>query len=202
MSARTVIAGAILAGGQSRRMGKDKAFLDLAGMPMMERAIERLRPQVTQLVLNVHGETQALGKYGLPVVTDTTSDHQGPLAGILACLRWAETEGFPWLATAAVDTPFFPKDLVQRLETVLRDKTMATASSGGRLHPVFGLWKTELAPALEREIGKGLRSVNQWVALHTPGIAQWPTELYDPFFNINEPDDMSKAQHILSAFAP
>lgn len=202
MSARTPIAGAILAGGQSRRMGKDKAFLELAGTPMIGRVIERLRPQVTELVLNAHDDTQALGKYGLPVVTDCAPDHQGPLAGILACLRWAEAEGFPWLATVAVDTPFFPTDLVQRLETVVRDKTMAAASSGGRLHPVFGLWKTALAPALEREIGKGLRSVNQWVALHAPGIAEWPTLPYDPFFNINEPEDMTKARQILSAFAP
>jgi molybdopterin-guanine dinucleotide biosynthesis protein A len=202
VNARSIIAGAVLAGGQSRRMGKNKAFLDLAGTPMIQRAIDRLRPQVGQLILNVHEDTDALGNYGLPVVTDSAHDHQGPLAGILACLRWAEAGGVPCLVTVAVDTPFFPKDLVQRLETVAQDKTMAAASTGGRLHPVIGHWKSELSQTREREIGNGLRSVNQWVALHASGIAEWPSEPYDPFFNINKPEDMTKAQHILSEFAP
>jgi molybdopterin-guanine dinucleotide biosynthesis protein A len=196
------VAGSILAGGQSRRMGEDKAFIVLAGAPLIERAIDRLRPQVAELILNVHQETKALRGYGLPVVEDRACDHQGPLAGILASLRWAEAEGFHWLATAAVDTPFFPSDLVARLDAASKDKTMAAASSGGRLHPVFGLWSTALAGALEREIGKGLRSVHQWVALHDAGIADWSTLPYDPFFNINRPDDVMTASQILNEHAP
>jgi molybdopterin-guanine dinucleotide biosynthesis protein A len=202
VSIRPVIAGAILAGGQSRRMGEDKAFLTLAGTPMIERIRDRLRPQVAQLILNVHEATSALGAYGLPVVTDPAGDHDGPLAGMLASLRWAEAQGIPWIATAAVDTPFFPKDLVARLEAAAQDRPMAAARSGGRLHPVFGLWKTELASALEREIGKGLRSVHQWVALHDAGIADWPTEPYDAFFNINKPEDLAKAVRMIDEFAP
>jgi molybdopterin-guanine dinucleotide biosynthesis protein A len=76
------------------------------------------------------------------------------------------------------------------------------ASSGGRLHPVFGLWNTALANELECQIGKGQRSARQWVALHDAGIAEWPAEPYDPFFNINQPDDVTKAHQILAEFAP
>jgi molybdopterin-guanine dinucleotide biosynthesis protein A len=196
------IAGSILAGGQSRRMGEDKSFLVLGGTPLIERAIDRLRPQVGQLILNVHQDTKELGAYGLPIVEDADGDHQGPLAGLLASLRWAETQGIPWIATAAVDTPFFPKDLVARLEAASQDKTMAAARSGGRLHPVFGLWRSELASALGREMGQGLRSLHQWVALHDAGIADWPTRPYDPFFNINRPEDVTKASQILNEHAP
>jgi molybdopterin-guanine dinucleotide biosynthesis protein A len=124
------IAGSILAGGQSRRMGEDKSFLVLGGTPLIERAIDRLRPQVGQLILNVHQDTKELGAYGLPIVEDADGDHQGPLAGLLASLRWAEAQGISWIATAAVDTPFFPKDLVARLEAAAQDKTMAAARSG------------------------------------------------------------------------
>jgi molybdenum cofactor guanylyltransferase len=196
------IAGSILAGGQSRRMGEDKSFLVLGGTPLIERAIDRLRPQVGQLILNVHQDAKELGAYGLPIVEDADGDHQGPLAGLLASLRWAETQGIPWIATAAVDTPFFPKDLVARLEAASQDKTMAAARSGGRLHPVFGLWRSELASALGREMGQGLRSLHQWVALHDAGIADWPTRPYDPFFNINRPEDVTKASQILNEHAP
>jgi molybdopterin-guanine dinucleotide biosynthesis protein A len=181
-------------------MGEDKAGFSLAGTTMIERAMDRLRPQVSALVLSLHQPAKA--NHGLPVTLDAAGDHQGPLAGILAALRWAETSGLPWVATVAVDTPFFPKDLVYRLKAAARDKAMAVASSGGRLHPVFGLWRSELAPALRSEMGKGLRSARQFVALHDAGIADWPSEPYDPFFNINQPDDVSMATRILTEFAP
>jgi molybdenum cofactor guanylyltransferase len=202
VSAASSIAGSILAGGQSRRMGEDKAFLTLAGKTLIARALERLRPQVAQLILNAHESALDLDTFGLPVVTDRGPDHQGPLAGILASLRWAEGAGIPWIATVAVDTPFFPKDLAERLAAAAQGKTMAAASSGGRLHPVFGLWKAELAGALEQQIGQGLRSVHDWVALHDAGIAEWSTHPYDPFFNINRPEDAAKAEQILREFAP
>ena len=200
MSARGAIAGVILAGGQSRRMGENKALLTLAGRTLMERALERLRPQVSRLALNLHEAVTEVP--GLAVVLDEGGDHQGPLAGILAALRWAEREGFRWVATAAVDTPFFPTDLVQRLSAAAQDKTMAAASSGGRLHPVFGVWETTLAQALEIETASGLRSARQWVASHDAGFADWPVEPFDPFFNINQPDDVAKAARILAEFTP
>ena len=79
---------------------------------------------------------------------------------------------------------------------------MAAASSGGRLHPVFGVWDTTLVRALEIETASGLRSARQWVARHDAGIADWPAEPFDPFFNINRPDDVAKAARILAEFTP
>jgi molybdopterin-guanine dinucleotide biosynthesis protein A len=202
VSERASIAGAILAGGQSRRMGENKAILSLAGMSLMERAIHRLRPQVCELILNVHERAPGFGVHDLTVVPDAGGDHQGPLAGILAALRWAETAGIARIATAAVDTPFFPLDLVHRLAAAAPGKAVSVARSGGRLHPVVGLWDTALAGELERQLGKGLRSAQAWVALHDAAIADWPVAPYDPFFNINQPGDVTKASAILDEFAP
>ena len=198
----SAIAGCIIAGGASRRMGEDKAVLEFGGMPLVVHAIERLKPQVTSLIINAHDDSADFSAYGLPVVTDPAADRQGPLAGILASLRWAEKNDIAWIATIAVDTPFFPRDLVSRLAEAAQDKELACASSAGRLHPVFGLWKAELAQELEQQIENGLRSVRQWVALHDAGIAQWPAEPYDPFFNINSPADMAVALGIETEFRP
>jgi molybdopterin-guanine dinucleotide biosynthesis protein A len=196
------IAGAILAGGQSRRMGEDKAQFHLGGVTLLERAIERFRPQVASLIINVHAETAVLRRYGLLVVEDAEEPHQGPLAGLLAALCWARENHFAWLATAAVDTPFFPRDLVARLVEAARGHDMAVARSGERLHPVFGLWKTTLASDLGEFIKDGSRSVHHWATTYDAGIAEWPTHSYDPFFNINAPDDVSTALLIEAEFRP
>ena len=183
-------------------MGEDKAVLEFGGMPLVAHAIERLKPQVTSLIINAHDASADFSAYGLPVVTDPPGDRQGPLAGILAALRWARQNDIAWIVTIAVDTPFFPRDLVSRLAEAAADKELACASSAGLIHPVFGLWKAELAQELQRGIENGLRSARQWVALHDAGIARWPTQPYDPFFNINNPADREAALRILAEVQP
>lgn len=197
-----VIAGGILAGGQSRRMGEDKARLVLDGAPLLDLAIARLKPQVSALVVNRHDLKVPVDTHGLPVVTDAVGDHQGPLAGLLAALDWAGHLGFTSVATVAVDTPFFPRDLVAKLAGAAQGLDMAVASSGGRLHPVFGLWKVTLAPALLDFMQGSRRSVHDWALSHGAGIAEWTTLPYDPFFNINTPDDIDMALRLRSEFQP
>ncbi len=196
------IAGAVLAGGQSRRMGEDKARLRLGGRSLLDRAIERLRPQVSSLIINVHDDAGDLGAYGPPVVKDANGPHQGPLAGILAGLRWAKENNITWIATVAVDTPFFPTDLVAKLVQAAHDKDMAVARSGERLHPVFGLWKVTLAAEFAAFTEEGPGSVHHWASSHDAGIAEWPALPYDPFFNINAPSDVTSALEIEARFRP
>ncbi len=202
MSADGNIAGCILAGGQSRRMGEDKARLLLGGTALIELAIARLAPQVATLIVNRHDETASIESQGYPVVTDAPGDHQGPLAGILAALTWARQNRIGWVATVAVDTPFFPRDLVLNLSQAAHGKDLAVARSGGRLHPVFGLWKATLAPALADHVKNSARSVQQWTLARGAGIADWPSMPYDPFFNLNEPEDVNTALRIQAEFRP
>ena len=196
------IAGCVLAGGQSRRMGEDKARLVLDGTPLLDLAIARLKPQVPALIVNRHDLKVPVEAQGLPVVTDAAGDHQGPLAGLLAALDWAGRHGFTFAVTAAVDTPFFPRDLVTKLASAAQGLDMAVASSGGRLHPVFGLWKVTLAPALVDFMQGSRRSVHDWALSHGAGIAEWTSLPYDPFFNINTPDDVDMALRLRAEFQP
>ena len=113
------IIGVLLAGGLARRMGGgDKPLRLIGGRPILDRVIERLRPQVSALVLNANGDPARFAAYGLPVVADSIPDYAGPLAGILAGLDWtAENRpDCPVIISVATDAPFLPSDLVARME--------------------------------------------------------------------------------------
>ena len=88
----TGIVGVVLAGGRSRRMsGREKALLDLAGQPMLAHVLKQFAPQVGRLAINANGNPARFAAFGLPVIADHMPDHPGPLAGILAALRWASS---------------------------------------------------------------------------------------------------------------
>jgi molybdopterin-guanine dinucleotide biosynthesis protein A len=198
-------AGVILAGGQARRMGGvDKPMVALAGKPMLVRVIERLAPQVGDLVINANGDPGRFAPFGLPVVADTIEDHPGPLAGLLAGMRWAAIEApeARFLVSVATDTPFFPHDLVARLsEGCGRDeKTVALAASPAGTHPVFGLWPIAIADDLETflesgESGKILTFADRHLRINVPFddiVLPDGTEV-DPFFNVNTPEEAERA---------
>src|SRR5262249_36512776 len=119
------VTGVILAGGQSRRMGGgDKGLLDLAGKPMLAHVVERLAPQVGRMVINANGDAARFAALSLPVVADTVAGFAGPLAGVLAGMRWslANAPAARWIATAAGDAPLLPADLVGRCLAAVRDR--------------------------------------------------------------------------------
>ncbi|MEM6489589.1 MAG: NTP transferase domain-containing protein, partial [Pseudomonadota bacterium] len=107
----------ILAGGRARRMGGgDKSLVRLADRPVLGHVLARLGPQASPIALNANGPAARFADFGLPVLPDTVPDWPGPLAGILAGLDWAAQRGLPQVVTVAADKPFFPRDLVARLE--------------------------------------------------------------------------------------
>lgn len=202
MSAADDVAGIVLAGGKARRMGGgDKVLREVAGRPMIAHAIERLRAQVGVLAINANGDPARFAALGLPVVADTVEGYAGPLAGVLAGMRWAQAnaKSCRFLASVAGDTPFFPADLVVRLRGEADDRTIALASSGGRAHPVFGLWPLALADDLEKflrtgETGKVLAFVDR----HRRADVDF-TATPDPFFNVNTPEDLARADALAAA---
>ncbi len=146
------VAGVLLAGGLSRRMGGgDKALRTLGGETILARVIARARPQVGALALNANGDAARFKAYQLPVIADVIEGFAGPLAGVLTGMEWAARSApeCPWVASFATDAPFLPGDLIARLlRAVERDGAdMACAASAGRHHPVFGLWPVRLAGA-------------------------------------------------------
>ena len=197
-----LIAGLVLAGGRSRRMGSDKAVLPLGGRPMVARAVDRMRPQVGMLA--VSSNSDALGPLGpdVPVLDDAEFSFEGPLAGILAGMRWARRATPPaeWIATVAVDTPFLPTDVVHRLLAASELPTVARlAASRGRVHPVFGLWPVRLDQHLAAWLaGGGSRKVLDWVAGIPHVLVEFPDrDGHDPFFNVNTPHDAEIARSLL-----
>ena len=201
------IAGVVLAGGRSRRMGGiDKAMLLLGGRPMLAIVIDRMRPQVDALAVSANGDV--IGNLGLdlPILADAEFRFEGPLAGLLAGLRWARREvpSAIWMATAAIDTPFLPSNLVHSLLMASPQSNVTRlAASRGSMHPVFGLWPMDIAPALEDWLAGGSsRKVSDWVGQIPHVIVEFEeVDGSDPFFNVNTPDDARVARLRLSETA-
>ena len=208
ISAATPCCAAIIAGGQSRRMGgTSKALLPLAGKPLLQHVIDRLQPQADLLVLNTNQPLPM--DNGLPQISDSISGFGGPLVGILAVMEWLQQHQphCQWLALSSVDTPFIPADLIQQLQSA-RQSANATPdiicpTYADRQHPLCGLWHTGQASALRLAISRDkLARVGDWLASRTTLLYPWPTQALDPFTNINTPADLQAATDWLSQHAP
>ena len=188
--------GVILAGGLARRMGgQDKAFIDLEGRYLLDYAIERLARQVDSLAINSNSDPALFSTYNLPIIPDADDSRAGPLAGVLAGLTHAQGQGAEHIVTIAVDTPFFPLDLVLRLQQASQDQAvpLACAQTNDRTHPVFGLWPVSLHEDLALALAEGTRKVDRWTGKHGCAVAAFSVDAMDPFFNVNTPDDLERA---------
>lgn len=188
--------GIILAGGRATRMGGgDKGRLLLGGQSLMDRVIARLQPQTGAMALNANGDSGRFDDIGLPVLPDSIEGHPGPLAGILAGLDWAASQGASHVISAAADSPFLPLDLTRRLQVAGGDQGFALAASPSGRQPVFGLWPVSLREDLRTALAGGLRKVVHWTDQHGAGTAEFPDDT--AFFNVNTPEDLAKAEGLL-----
>lgn len=197
-----LLAGVILAGGRSSRMeGRDKALLSFGGATLAARAVHRLGPQVSRLALSANGDAARFALAGVDVVADEDDSRAGPLAGVLAGLRWAAALDAPpdALVSVAVDTPFFPHDLARRLaEAAARTPgAVAVAASGGARHPTFALWPLDAADDLAAWLAGGGRRAGAFIESRLHVTVDFPARAYDPFFNVNTPADLAEAEAIL-----
>lgn len=194
--------GILLAGGLARRMGGgDKGLRSVGGASILARVVAVMRPQCAGLVLNANGDPSRFADLGLPVVADGLPGFQGPLAGILAGLDWIAAH-HPDVARAVsvpTDTPFLPGDLVERLDAARAEEgaELASASSGGRDHPVITLWPVEIRHALRKAlVEEGMRKMGAFTSRYRASHVEWPVEPCDPFFNANEPGDLATAETV------
>jgi molybdopterin-guanine dinucleotide biosynthesis protein A len=190
--------GVVLAGGRARRMnGIDKPLALLDNRPLLTHVLARAMPQLREVAL-VADDGGRLAPFGLPIVSDAVGGLAGPLAAIAAGLDWAKTRATEdgWLASFPCDTPFFPRDLVARLLTGAQEAgaDIAIASSGGRIHPVFGLWRMSCAPAVHTLLGEGVRKMKDAIGRFSYASVDFEAESPDPFFNINTPEDLAQAE--------
>ncbi len=205
---RPMVVGCVLAGGLARRMGGcDKPLLPLGDKTLMAHLIAALEPQVDMVMLNANGDPERFSRFNLPIAADPVEGFVGPLAGVLAGMRWTQANApkAQYVVSAASDTPFFPDDLVARLLDGLGDEPgIAIAASGGNRHSVFGLWPVDLADDLAAWLsGDNPRKVLAWAERHRNLFVDFPLrDGADPFFNINTPEDLAIAERMLSDKTP
>lgn len=199
----------ILAGGVSRRMGSPKSALSLGGRTMLARIIDRLHPQVASIAVNLNAEPAEAIADDLSVIADTVPGYLGPLAGVLTAMRHAAANApeATHVVVVPTDTPFFPTDLVARLAGSLTARQqIAVAASAGALHPLFALWPVTLADDLESWLTTDpKRRVRAFIERHSSVTVEFPVIMtskgaFDPFFNVNTPDDLNQAEEWLSFF--
>lgn len=182
--ARTDITGVVFAGGQGRRMGGvDKGLVELDGRALVAHVIERLAPQVGELVINANQNRDRYAAFGYPVVADVIPDFAGPLAGLHAAMAGATT---PYIVTSPCDSPFLPADLVARLALALAATPLdlAVARTFDQPHPVFSLVRTDVRPHLEAFLRGGGRKIDAWYATLRVADVRFDDEA-DAFRNIN-----------------
>jgi molybdenum cofactor guanylyltransferase len=190
------IVGAILAGGEGQRIGGAKALIDLAGEPLIAHVARALRGGVTALA--VVGDAFSAELLGAEGLSDPVGVAQGPLAGVLAALEWAERSGAAWLATAPCDTPFLPRDVVQQLAAgaAASGALIVCAETPDGAQPMVALWRSDLAASLRVVLQTGKHPAIHRL-LDDFGASRVSFDGAD-FVNVNTPEDLARARALLA----
>ncbi len=186
--------GAIIAGGESRRMGQEKSFIRLGGKSMIQHVIDRLKPQVDHVIINANGNTLRFYDFNCDVTLDRYNTGT-PLAGLHAAMLKARDRGFDHVLTVPCDTPLLPTDLMARLSV----KVPAIAASRGQSHYIIGLWPVSLLNKLESHLNEmEVIRVQDWASSCGAEVVTWEHQPHDPFMNINTPDDVTMVETIFA----
>ena len=191
----------ILAGGKGSRLdGKGKFSQKFKNNTLLEQVYERIKSQFSYIAVNVNNKERTFN-LNLEVIYDKFSKNIGPLAGIHASLCLGNNingeEGS--VCIVPVDTPFLPKDLGKRLylNMLKNNSDVVFAKSGNRIHPTIGLWKNNLKTKLEFDINKGVRKIDDFTSNFNISYEEWIIKKYDPFFNINNYEDLNEAKKLI-----
>ncbi|MDF1582564.1 MAG: molybdenum cofactor guanylyltransferase MobA [Methyloprofundus sp.] len=166
MNKQSKVSGVILAGGLARRMNKqDKGLVDFKGQAMISYAVQAMAVVVDELLINANRHIEQYQAFAYPVISDATSDFDGPLAGIYAALNACQNEV---LLVMPCDSPFITSEGLTALlhERAQADADIAVAFDGERLHPVFLALKTALKDSLQTYLAQGERKIDRWIEQH------------------------------------
>jgi molybdopterin-guanine dinucleotide biosynthesis protein A len=211
------LVGVVLAGGEGRRMGTGllKPLRQLGGRPMVAHVVERLRPQVMDLVVVANDPLPGLRALKVPVIADPPDVQRaarregrrlGPLAGILAGMDWARAHHphVGWILTAPTDVPFLPLDLTVRLCGLMHvpEPDVLMVRHGNRLEHGLAVWSVRLAADLRRAIlEEGVRRVEEFARRYRLAELDWPGGAA-PFMNVNTPAELTAASRRLARARP
>lgn len=189
----TAVTGVVLAGGQGSRMGGvDKGLQPFRGKPMVVHVLERLAPQVTELLINANRNPDDYARFGYRVVADEIEGFAGPLAGFERGLAHAS---HALVVTVPCDSPFLPSDLVARLHAALlmTNAQLAVAKTGSQAHPVFSLMRRDVHESLRAFLASGQRKIDKWYAALKVVEVAFDDEA-DAFLNINTREELSSLE--------
>ena len=195
------VLGVILAGGLSRRMkGGNKFFKKINGKFLIEYVIHNASDQVSRLIINTNSNSSKFKKFNLEIINDSVKGFKGPLSGILSAMHYGEQKNFKWIVTMPCDAPFFPINLVSKLMEKAREKKckIVIAKSNKRVHPVFGIWSISLKNSLSKTLIKeNQRKIDLFIHKHSYSVVNFSYKNIDPFFNINDYNDLKKSNNFL-----
>ena len=191
--------GVIVAGGRSSRMGREKAVETLRGRTILSRIVSVLAPQLDEIVINANGDASRFSATGLSVIADVRPEVGTPLAGLHTALVLGKAKGCDAVLTVPSDGPFLPADLVARLRAAKEEA--AIAASGGQAHYLTGLWPPGLLWKIERALAQPrFPRLQDWARDCEAAIVEWPSQPYDPFVNVNTPEELAEAERIAAEF--
>ncbi|QFU20529.1 molybdenum cofactor guanylyltransferase [Shewanella eurypsychrophilus] len=187
----------ILAGGMARRMGgNDKGLVDLNGQPMIKHAIDRIKPQVKEILINANRNHSSYAEFGYPVVSDEDSGYLGPLAGMITAMAQTNAD---YLLVVPCDCPLLPTDLVSRMLSQLEshDADLAVASDGKREQPVVMLLKPSLRDSMKAFLDGGERKIDFWYAKHNCVVTDF-SDQPNAFVNVNTPEQKQQLSEAIA----
>ena len=177
----------ILAGGMARRMGgNDKGLVELLDQPMIKHTIDRIKPQVNEIMINANRNQTQYAEFGYPVFSDEDSGYLGPLAGMITAMGKTQAD---YLLVVPCDCPLLPLDLVERMLAQIQseDAELAVASDGKREQPVVLLLKPSLRDSMKAFLDGGERKIDFWYAKHHCMVAEFADQP-NAFVNVNTPE--------------
>jgi len=191
------VGAVVLAGGLARRMGgRDKGLIEIGDQPMANWAINAIRSQVDEIVINANRNHDAYAALGCEVIADRHTGHVGPLAGLSAAMHYLTTD---YVFMCPCDSPFVDGSIVSLLGTACLDEAahIAVAHDGQRLQPVFCMAHRRCLASLDAYLESGERKIDRWYATQKT-VEIDCSSIKDSFRNINTDEERLAAQHELT----
>ncbi|MDE2843297.1 MAG: molybdenum cofactor guanylyltransferase [Chloroflexota bacterium] len=194
------VTGIILAGGRSRRLGRDKAVEPFGGQPFIRRVIERVAPLTSEIVVVVADSARA---DSLPLepahrIAVDIFPEGGSLGGIFSGLAAAEN---PWGLVVACDMPFLNRDLLEHMLAQREGWDAVVPQPGSFPEPTHALYSRACLPSIEARLqANDLKISGFFDQVRVKYLAQEEIETFDPalhsFFNVNSPEDLELAREL------
>ena len=195
------ILAVVLAGGKSRRFGRDKSQVKLGDKILIDYILTEILDFYRDILIVANEPIKFLDSNKITLIKDIRKG-LGPLGGVFSAMKWVRDnkKDYEWISTFPVDTPFFKKEHLSKFykEIDLNKSKLFFMKSKNTRHNIFGLWSLELFEKLESALNSGDRKVELWaneIGVKTIDFEHENNK--DPFFNINTIEELETAKKLL-----